>query len=118
MRTRRTDDGTYPDVEEQRQKMDERAEATRGVTVTESTTTWQHGGLKAIMTTKNVDGKVTRTVKLIDIRPIHTKRGHYWQWEGSFEEFAEMATSFVSLSEEVKKKANEGQVFPPLDNGA
>ncbi len=110
---RRTDDGTYPNVAEEALKRSER-EAVSRASVTETSTTWEHGKLKVMMRTVTTDGNVERTVKVISTQPV-TRTYKAPQggalWEGSFAEFCDMTASLQSLTEEVKR---EGKFqYPP-----
>lgn len=108
-RGRRTDDGTYPDVDEERAKADERANASSvsGVTVSESSTTWEHGFVKVIMHTVTKGRAVTRTVKAIDTRP--RGRGMSPQWDGPFEDFVKYVGSLERLFPLVTAKRHESE---------
>jgi len=108
-RSRRTDDGTYPNVEEERAKMEERAAA---ATVSESSTTWEHGFVKCIMRTETRNGTTTRTVKVIDMRPQPKQRGMLsnTQWEGTFEEFLQFTGSLDKLFPLLTAKRHENDL--------
>lgn len=103
---RRTDDGTYPNVEEERAKMEERAAA---ATVSETSTTWEHGHVKCIMRTETRGGATTRTVKVIDMRPRPKQHGMQpnTQWEGTFEEFLQYTSSLDKLFPLLTAKRHE-----------
>jgi len=129
--TRRTDDGTYPNAQEERNKTAERARTSGllgnedpfaslpaslpsvcappqpfgGVTITDTSTTWEQGHLKVIMRTLSKDGKTERTVKAIDLRPLPNGygRGQRSQWEGTLEEFLAYGASVALLADVVRK---------------
>lgn len=68
-----------------------------GVTVTETSTTWQQGFMKVIMHTAVVDGKTSRKVKVIDLRP--KGRAMPGQWEGTLAEFLEYAHTLAKMAD-------------------